>query len=303
MIISKKMRSNFLLILTAFIWGTAFIAQKKGVGILAPNTFNGIRTMLGCIVLLPLIAFRSRGEAEKNGVPPAKSRKTLIKAGIICGVLLCSAGTMQTYGLLYADAGKAGFITALYIVLVPVLGIFAGKRLKPIIVTGVVLATVGMYFLCVSGSNIFSLNRGDVLLLICAVLFSFHILAIDRFSPLVDGVKLSCIQFFVSASINLVLMFLIEKPQLSDIVSCWFPLFYAGVMSCGVAYTLQIVAQKDTDPTVASILMSMESLFALLAGIAFGEHPTLRELTGCVLMMAAIILVQLPDKNQREAEK
>lgn len=297
--ISKRTASNLMLVLTAFIWGTAFIAQKKGVDVLKPCTFNGIRTMLGCIALLPLIAVRDYG-AKKRGVYKKENKKMLVIGGIVCGILLCAAGTAQTYGLVDADAGKAGFITALYIVLVPVLGIFAGKKLRPVIVVSVLLAVAGLYFLCVDKSSGFSpstFNRGDMMLFLCALLFSFHILAIDYFSPRVDGVKLSCIQFFVSASLNIIYMLLADKPALSDILSCWFPLFYAGVMSCGVAYTLQVVAQKNTDPTVASIIMSLESLFALLAGILFGEQPGARELSGCALMLAAIMLVQLPDKQ------
>ena len=295
--ISKRTLSNFLLVLTAFIWGTAFIAQKEGLGTLKPCTFNGIRTMMGCIALLPVIAFRDFG-AKKRREYKEKNTKTLVLGGVICGILLCAAGTSQTYGLVDADAGKAGFITALYIVLVPVIGIFLGKKVRPVIIASVVIALFGLYFLCVQGSSGFSFNSGDKMLFLCAVLFSFHILAIDYFSPKVDGVKLSCIQFFVSASINMIFMVIFEKPEISDVINCWFPLFYAGVMSCGVAYTLQIVAQKNTDPTVASILMSLESLFALLAGIAFGENPSARELFGCALMLGAIMLVQLPDKGE-----
>jgi len=294
--ISKRTTGNLLLLLTAFIWGTAFIAQKKGIGVLRECTFNGIRTMLGCIALLPLIFFRDY-RAKKRNEYKKQDTKTLLTGGLICGVLLCVAGTSQTYGLADADAGKAGFITALYLVLVPIIGIFVGKKLRPITIISVVLALGGLYFLCVKAGSGFTFNRGDMLLFFCAIVFSFHIMAIDYFSPKVDGVKLSCLQFFVSATLNMIVMVIWEKPEISDILKCWFPLFYAGVMSCGVAYTLQIVAQKDTDPTVASIIMSMESLFALLAGIAFGEKPGVRELIGCALMLVAIILVQLPEKK------
>jgi len=293
---SKRTAGNLLLILTAFIWGTAFIAQKKGIGVLRECTFNGIRTMLGCIALLPLIFFRDY-RAKKRNEYKKQDTKTLLKGGLVCGILLCVAGTSQTYGLVDADAGKAGFITALYLVLVPIIGIFVGKKIRPVILISVVLALGGLYFLCVKAGSGFTFNRGDMLLFFCAIVFSFHIMAIDYFSPKVDGVKLSCLQFFVSATLNMVVMVIWEKPEISDILACWFSLFYAGVMSCGVAYTLQVIAQKDTDPTVASIIMSMESLFALLAGIAFGEKPGARELFGCALMLVAIILVQLPDKK------
>lgn len=282
--------------MVAVIWGTSFIAQKTGLGTLKPNTFNGIRTLLGAFALLPLVLMRSVAK-RKDNTEIKQNRKTLLKAGLVCGVLLCSAGTVQTYGLQYVDAGKAGFLTALYIVLVPLIGVLAGKRLNPLLIFGTVAAVIGLYFLCFDNPTGFKAEKGDLLLFICAVLFSFHILAIDYFSPVTDGVKLSCLQFLVSGSINVILMLIFEKPIFSDIMSCRFPLFYAGVMSCGVAYTLQIVAQKNTDPTVASILMSMESLFALLAGIAFGDRPNARKLIGCAFMMAAIVLAQLPDKK------
>ena len=294
--ISKKTRSNFMLFLVAFIWGTAFVAQKHGLGVLQPNTFNGIRSLLSVAALLPVVLLKNRA---KNSEPQIikQNPKTLLKAGIICGILLCGACTTQCTGLLYADAGKGGFVTAMYIVLVPLFGVIAGKKLKPLLAIAVVVATLGLYFLCVKDFSSFKVEKGDFWLVACAVFFSFHILAVDYFSPRVDGVKLSLFQFSVMAVINIVLMFIFEKPVLSEILSCWFPIFYAGVMSGGVAYTLQIVAQKNTDPTVASILMSMESLIALLAGIAFGETPSARKLIGCAFMMAAIILAQLPDKK------
>lgn len=294
--VSKRTVGNLLLMLTALIWGTAFVAQKKGLDFLPPCTFNGIRTMLGCIALLPLIFFRDLSEKKKNNYQKHNT-KTLLLGGLVCGVLLCVAGTSQTYGLVDADAGKSGFITALYLIWVPIISVFVGKKIRSSTVISVILALAGLYFLCVKAGSGFSFNRADMLLFFCAIVFSFHIMAIDYFSPKVDGVKLSCLQFLVSATLNMIVMVVWEKPEISDILACWFPLFYAGVMSCGVAYTLQIIAQKDTDPTVASIIMSMESLFALLAGIAFGEKTGERELLGCALMLVAIILVQLPDKK------
>lgn len=291
----RSLKSALLLMLTALIWGTAFIAQKSGVSHISPNAYNGTRTLLGCMVLLPVIAFRD-GSAKKKGTYKPQDMRTLVLGGIVCGTMLCIASTTQSYGLITADAGKAGFITALYIVLVPLFGIFAHKKITPVMWGAVMLALVGLYFLCVRKSSGFSFGGGEKMLLFCAVMFSLHILAVDYFSPKTDGVKLSCIQFFVSATLNLVLMFAMgEVPSFADISSCAFAVFYGGVMSCGVAYTLQIVAQKGIDPTVASLIMSLESLFALLAGIAFGEQPSARELFGCLFMMIAIIIVQVPD--------
>lgn len=296
MAVSKRLKGSMLLILASVIWGTSFIAQKKGVGILPSYSFNGIRTMLGCIVLLPVIYLKDKSQ-KSEGKYVQRDRRTLIIAGLVCGILLCIASTAQTEALVYADAGKAGFMTALYIVIVPILGVFAGKRITPLIGLGVVIATVGMYFLCVQRSSLLALNSGDKMLIFCAFVFSLHILAIDYFSPKVDGVKLSCIQFFVSGTLNLLYMFFTDIPSLDEVFACAIPLLYAGVMSSGVAYTLQIVGQKHVEPAVASILMSLESLFALLAGIAFGEQPTARELAGCALMMIAIVLVQLPESS------
>ncbi len=277
----------------ALIWGTAFIAQKSGVSHISPNSYNGIRTLLGAVVLLPLI-FARDSAAKRKITYVSPNKKTLVCGGVICGVLLCTASTLQSYGLVTADAGKAGFITALYIVLVPFFGIFAGKKITRVMWGAVMLALVGLYFLCVKKSSGFVFGSGEKMLLLCAAAYSLHILAVDYFSPKTDGVKLSCLQFFVSATINLSIMFFTEKVDVSAIYECWFAIFYGGVMSCGIAYTLQIVAQKDTDPTVASLIMSLESFFALVAGVVFGEQPTARELFGCLFMMLAIVVVQLP---------
>ena len=202
--------------------------------------------------------------------------------------------------MVYTTAGKAGFITALYIVLVPILGVFIRKKVKPIVWLCVILAVAGLYLLCMTDG--LSLGRGDLLVLLCAFAFSIHILVIDYFAPRTDGVALSCIQFFVCGILSLFPMFLAETPVWFAILDCWIPILYAGVLSCGVAYTLQILAQKHTDPTVASLLLSLESVFAAIAGaIILHEQLAPRELAGCVLMFAAIIIAQLPSKTEREA--
>lgn len=296
--LSKRTCGNLLLLLAAFIWGTAFVAQKTGVDSVNPITFNGIRSILGYIALLPVI-FVADFKAKKSGTYIKDDKKMLYLGGLVCGLLLFFASTCQTAALVEADAGKGGFMTALYLVIVPVLGIFMGKKTRIIVWVGVVLATFGLYFVCIKESLAFSFNTSEILLLICALLFAVHIIAVDYFAPKVNGVKLASLQFLTVGAISLVYILFIDKPNINALVNCAFPLVYAGVISLGVGNTLQVVAQKDTEPATASIIMSMESLFALLAGIALaGESPSVKELFGCALMMAAIILVQLPQKKK-----
>ena len=290
-----KTKNACMLILTAFIWGTAFVAQSVGMDYLGPFTFNGVRNLIGGAALLPCIAFLGRGN---RGNAPG-SRKDLIIGGVCCGVLLFAASSLQQIGLVYTTAGKSGFITAFYIVIVPVLGIFLHQKVGWKIWTAVGIALVGLYFLCITEG--FSVNMGDFYVFLCALLFSLHILVIDHFAPRVDGVKMSCIQYFVCGLISLIPMFALETPTISGLLAGWFPLFYAGVLSCGVGYTLQIVGQKNVNPTVASLLLSLESCFSVLAGwIILGERLSVREGMGCVLMFAAIILAQLPEKKKEE---
>lgn len=307
---SKKLRGNLLLLLTALIWGSSFVAQRAGMEYIGPFTFNGIRSLIGGIVLIPVILLlakiNGKGTDKKalplSGEEKRAERKTLLIGGISCGVVLFIASSLQQIGVVYTTAGKAGFITALYIVLVPILGVFIGRKIRPIIWLCVALSVAGLYLLCMTGS--FSLSKGDLLVLLCALAFAVHILVIDYFSPKTDGVKLSCIQFFVCGIISLVPMFIVETPVWSEILSCWIPILYAGALSCGVGYTLQIVAQRDTDPTVASLLLSLESVFAVISGvIILHEHIAGRELIGCIVMFAAIIIAQLPSKEERLATK
>lgn len=301
---NTKLKGNLILLLTAFIWGTSFIAQSKGVEDITPLAFNGIRSLLGGIVLLPVIAMLDFARRKKGEIV-YKIDKTLITGGIICGIFLCFASTLQTAGMVYTSPGKSGFITALYMVIVPIVGLFIGKKPSPVIWLSVLIAVCGLYLMCIDSS--FDINKGDVLTLFCAVLFTGHIMAIDYFSPKVDGVKLACLQFFVCGVLNIICMFLFEKPSLSPILGCWASIGYSGIMSCGVAYTLQIVGQKYTDPTSASILMSLESVFATLSTVVLvalgwqltGGALTQREILGCVLMFIAILLVQLPDRKSK----
>ena len=294
---NKRLQGTLILMLTAIVWGISFVSQSVSMDHIEPNTFCGIRTLLGCVSLLPVIAVLDMSKKKKGDFVPS-NKKDLITGGVICGILLCLAATIQTYGLKYTTAGKGGFITSMYMIIVPIISIFMGKKIRPIVVLSVIVAMLGMYFLCIKKGS-FVIAVGDIYIFICAIIFAFHIMAIDHFSPKVDGVKLSCMQFLVCGIINIILMFIMEKPVLADILVCTVPILYAGIMSCGVAYTLQIIGQKYAEPTVASIVMSLESVFAALAGWAIlSEAMTGREVFGCVLAFVAIILIQLPDRKK-----
>ena len=315
---SKKMRGNLMLMLTAFIWGSSFVAQKSGMDLIGPLAFNGIRTLIGGIVLIPAIMFLKNwkvkkalqaGEtaAEVSEEDRKKENRLLIIGGICCGIALLVASNLQQIGIFYTTAGKAGFITALYVVLVPICGLFIGKKVRPVIWLCVLASAVGLYLLCMPAEGGFGhINKGDLLIMLCALCFTGHILVINYFSPKVDGIKLSCIQFFVAGILSIILMFPLDPalgfdlPSFSTLIDSWLPVLYAGVLSCGVAYTLQIVAQADTDPTIASMILCLESVFAVIAGmIILGESMSLREIAGCLIMFAAIVVSQLPAKEER----
>ena len=292
-------KNAFMLILTAFIWGTAFVAQSVGMDYLGPFTFNGVRSLIGGVALIPCIWILQKLNDKSDPVTEERNRKDLLIGGISCGVLLFAASSLQQVGIQYTTAGKAGFITAFYIVFVPVLGIFLGKKTGWKVWTAVILALAGLYFLCITEK--FTIGKGDIFLFACAMVFSLHILVIDYFSPKVEGVKMSCVQFLVCGIISLPFMFLLETPRMGAIVDAAWPLLYAGVLSCGVAYTLQIIGQKNVNPAIASLILSLESCFSVLAGwVILGEKLSVRESIGCILMFAAIILAQLPDKKIRK---
>lgn len=296
-----SLKNITMLFLTAFIWGVAFVAQSVGMNYIGPFTFSCVRSILGGIVLIPCIWFLDRLKMKEEGVTEKrtmseKEKKTLLIGGICCGIALCVASNLQQFGVKYTTVGKAGFITALYIVLVPIFGIFLKKKVGVKVWISVAISVVGLYLLCMTEK--LSISKGDFLVLLCAIVFSIHILVIDHFSPLVDGVRMSCIQFWITGILSAIPMFLFEKLSLSAIFAAAVPLLYAGVMSSGVAYTLQIVAQKDADPTVASLILSLESVFSVLAGwVVLGQVMSMREICGCVLMFAAIILAQLPERK------
>ena len=288
-----------ILMLTAFIWGTAFVAQSVGMDYLGPFTFNGVRSLIGAAALLPCIWLLQILNKKEGTVKEEGSRKDLIIGGIACGLLLFAASSLQQIGIQYTSAGKAGFITAFYIVIVPVLGIFLHKKIGWKVWIAVLLALAGLYFLCITEK--FTIGKGDIFIFLCALVFSLHIMVIDHFSPMVDGVKMSCIQFLVCGIVSIPFMVLTETPRLDAMLAGWFPLVYAGVFSCGVAYTLQIVGQKNVNPAIASLILSLESCFSVLAGwMILGERLSVRESAGCILMFVAIILAQLPDKKTEE---
>ncbi len=291
--------SSALLVLTAFIWGVAFVAQSQGMNYVGGFTFIGVRYLLGGLTLVPVLVFmKTKGPQEDRGQAGQMSRRTRtgIVGGICCGLCLVTASSLQQFGIAETTVGKAGFITALYIVLVPLAGIFLHRRVGLHIWASVGLAVVGMYLLCITEG--FSMGRGDFLVFLCAIGFTFHILVIDYFSPRADGVVISCVQFFTAGVVGSVLMFALEKPTLEGIGAAWLPIGYAGIMSSGVAYTLQIIAQKNLDPTIACLIMSLESVFSLLAGwVLLGQVLSLREMLGCVLVFVAIVLAQLPGKQ------
>lgn len=301
---SKKMRGNLLLLLTAVIWGTAFVAQSTGMEHLQPFTYNGIRTVIGGLALIPLIVVLDRlkpAEARPNPVQRREIDRNSLIGGVCCGMVLCVATSFQQFGISMTTAGKAGFITALYIVIVPLMGVFIRRKIPKITWVCVAIAVLGFYLLCVKEG--FSVSTGDLLVLCCAFFFSIHIMVIDHFGgKQVDGVRMSCVQFLVAGGISLVLMLLFEEPSWTGIWAAGGSMLYTGVVSCGVGYTLQIVGQRDTDPTTATLLMSLESVFAVLAGwLLLHESLSLRELLGCVLVFAAVLLAQipLPQKNKQ----
>lgn len=285
---------SLALTLTAVIWGSAFVAQRTGMEHIGPYTFNGVRCCIGAVALLPVSLLLSRrGEWDR--------RSTLL-GGLLCGLCMFFASNLQQLALVDTDAGKAGFITTFYIVLVPVLGLLRGKRCGRITWVAVAMALAGLYFLCMSAGS-FSLRKGDLLLLLSALCYSVHILLVDHFVQRADGVCMSGIQFAVCGLLTLIPAFTLEEPSMQSLRLGIVPLLYAGLLSCGVAYTMQIVGQRHLRPAVASLIMSMESVFAVLSGwLILHERLSPRELLGCALVFAAVLLVQLwPQKDARKA--
>ena len=296
-----QIKKSLLLFVTATIWGTAFVAQSVGMDYVGPFTFTFARSIIGGLFLIPCIWFLRKWNAKNGGVVekrPLVTKSEMI-GGICCGLALCVASNFQQIGIAYTTVGKAGFITALYVVIVPIFGLFFKKKVPGIVWFCVVLSVVGLYLLCMTGDS-FTLAYGDFLVLICAILFSVHILVIDYFSPKGDGVVISCIQFFVCGILSGIVMLVVENVSIANLIAAALPILYAGVLSSGVAYTLQIVGQKDMNPTVASLILCLESVVSALAGwVILHQALSTRELFGCVLMFAAIVLAQLPVPNKK----
>lgn len=308
---TKQIRNSFLLVITALIWGIAFVAQSEGGDAVGPYSFNGIRSLIGATVLLPVIFF-----LDKKGLSPkkprtAKDKKMLWTGGVSCGVVLFLATTLQQVAInMGTPAGKAGFMTACYILIVPILGIFFKRKCGLNIWLGVALTVLGLYLLCMNGG--FSIKASDMLLLGSAFCFAVQIMLVDHFSPIVDGVRLSSIQFLTCGIISMFPMFFIdmghslggiaEWSQAFTSLTPWIAILYAGILSCGVAYTLQIIGQDGLNPTVASMIMSLESVFSVLAGLVILKQILSgREIMGCVLIFAAIALAQIPFKSRKKS--
>ncbi|MBQ6381640.1 MAG: DMT family transporter [Clostridia bacterium] len=295
----KKYTGSLLLMLAAFIWGTAFVAQTDAAESIPPFLFSALRSLIGAAVLCVFILLRRRfgkgAQMEKSDV------KRLLLSGVVCGIVLFIAMNLQQYGItVYPQQvnnipGRSGFLTAMYVVLVPISGLFFHKKVHPLVWAAVILAVAALWLLCLK-NGFGGIYLGDVLMFICALAFTAHIISVDMLGKGVDGVLLSCVQFFVAGVLSL-LCALIFEPHIGVqvIAQSWLPILYVGVLSSGVAYTLQIIGQKKSEPAVASIIMSLESVFAVLGGwVVFGDLLSAREMLGCVCMFAAVILAQTP---------
>ena len=314
----NSLRNSFLLLLTAIIWGTSFVAQSAGMEYIGPFTFSVTRYILGGTILIPVIIFMnnlSKKSRLKDGISEDDIRiedkevfKRSVRYGIVCGIILCAASNFQQMAMLHASAGKAGFITAFYIILVPIVGIFFKKKTSPIIWFCVLLALVGLYFLCIGRGGEYVFEISDVQLLMCALIFSFHIIFVDYANTKkVNGVIISSTQFYTAAVISAFFVYPMDgvvydmMPAMDLIIKAAPSILYSGIMSCGVAYTLQIIGQKDVNPTVASLIMSLESVVSAISGfLILGQKMSVDEIIGCVIMFVAIILAELPVGKKKE---
>ncbi len=303
----KKLLGSIQLMVAAMLWGSTFVAQDIAGNYVGPFTYQATRCVVGSVFLLVLILIIDGYKHLKGSyVKPSKEyNKNLILGGLVCGVVLCLSMNLQQCGIYYGtEPGKAGFITAMYILLVPVYGLFAKKRAGLRIWCCIAVAVVGLFLLCVDlqtikTSGVLKLSMGDILVILCAFSFALHIVAVDHFVQKIDGVKLSFLQFVVAGSMSFVLMLAFEEPTVSSIVAGAGPILYAGICSSGIAYTLQIIGQKNTPPVIASLVMSLESVFAVITQIIVLQiKPSLQEAIGCVVMFAAIIIAQLPERKR-----
>lgn len=295
-----------LLVLTALIWGMGFVAQSAGGDAIGAFSFNSIRMLVGAAALLPVIKLLDKTGLNKKKPQTQRDKKNTLIGGVFCGVILTVASNFQQQGItMGTSAGKAGFITACYIVFVPIIGIFVGKKINIKIIAGVGLTVIGLYMLCMNGET--GIQKSDLVVLMCSVCYAVHIMVIDRFSPKADGVRMSCIQFLVCGLLTALPMIIFEIVPLGigvwrsyfNSIEAWVSILYAGILSCGVAYTLQIVGQVGVEPTLASMLLSLESVFSVISGrILLHQYLGIKEIMGCALIFVAIILAQLPDKKK-----
>ena len=289
----KNLLGSISLLLATVIWGSAFVAQSVGMDHVGPYTFQAIRCAMAAIGLVPVIAIFDAGKNDGKSFISRFADKKLWTAGVLAGIPLCFAANLQQIGILYTDAGKSAFLTAMYIIFVPLIGIFLKRRPSPMIPVCVLLAAIGLYFLSCAGVS--GINIGDICLLLCALAFAVQITVIDRFAQIVDPLRLNCIQAGVCAAGSALVMLFTEAPTLCGIAGSWWPMCYAGFLSMGVAYSLQIIGQKHLDPAPASLIMSLESVFAALSGWLFlQETMTFEESVGCILVFLAVILSQIP---------
>ena len=289
----KQLRGSLSLLLATIIWGFAFVAQSVGMDKIGPFTFQAVRCTLAVLFLIPCSFLMELGKCSFRESLAKWKNPALWKVGLLCGSALFVAVSLQQVGLVYTDAGKAGFLTAMYIVWVPVLGAFLGQKPQLTIIISVVMAVIGLYLLSCMGAS--GINKGDLFLMGCALAFAVQIRCIDRFAGNLDGLRLNCVQSLVVAVISIPFMVCTETVDVSSVLSCWQTLCFAGILSMGVAYTLQVTGQKSLEPTTASLIMSLESVFAVLGGWwLLNESMTCWEITGCVLVFAAVILSQLP---------
>lgn len=285
----NRLTANFALLLTALIWGLGFVAQRSGMEFIGPFTFNTVRSFLGALSLVPLILWVKYSKPDKR-TPNRKyiQRVSLLKAGSACGVALFLAMAVQQYCMQFVGAGKAGFITALYIIFVPLISVFMGSKIAKRVIVSVFISVIGLYLLCFQPDGKFSIY--DILLLVGSFFYGAHILVVGKYSK-VHPIKASCVQFLVAGILSLGLMLIFENPTLTSLLNCKVPLLYSGFLACGVAYTLQMFGQKHTFPVLASLILCLESVFAVLGGaLILGEIMTTREIWGCVLMISAVIL-------------
>ncbi len=298
----NKIIGPIILVTAAMIWGLSFVAQSEGMNYIGGFTFNGIRMLLGSASLLPFILIRKRKNTAVLTQEEKKNKnKSTVKGILLVGLCLFAGSNLQQFAFNYTEIGKVGFLTALYMILVPIFGLFLKKKPPYTVWIGVLLGLGGLYLICMGGASSFSLGKGEIMTLCCAVAFALHILVIDKFASEIDAIVLSCGQFFVTGVLSCILMFIFEEPTIDGIIKAAIPLLYAGIMSSGVAFTFQIIGQKSTDPTIAAMLLCLESVFSVLFAFIVPPHEKLMpiEYAGCAVIFAGILIAQLTPKQKK----